>query len=71
MVRFPMQFKFDIKHMKGKENKVANAHNRKFHVAAINSCQTDLRAKIIEAATNDKFSLQAKEKLLANPVKRK
>ena len=46
------EYDFDIKHIKGKENKVFDALSRKMHVmhvAAINTSTSDLKDKIIEA----------------------
>ena len=46
MVGFLCEFDFEIKHIKGKENKVVDAHNRKvheMHVASLSTFQSDLR----------------------------
>ena len=45
------EFDFEIKHVKGKENKVADALSRKFHVVAKSICKLDLRTRVIEAST--------------------
>ena len=45
-LEFLCEFDFEIKHIKGKESKVANALGRKvqeMHVASIRICQSDLR----------------------------
>ena len=45
-LKFLCEFYFEIKHIKGKENKVDDALRRKvqeIHVASISICQTDLR----------------------------
>ena len=57
--------------MKGKENKVVDDLSRKFHMAAINMYQMDLKAKILEVAANEWFILQLKEGFLLIPVKGK
>ena len=46
MLEFLCEFDFEIKHIKGKENKVVDALNRKvheMHVASLSTCQPDLR----------------------------
>ena len=57
--------------MKGRENKLEDTLSKKFHVVSINMYQTDLKAKILEVASNHKFILQVKEGLLASSVKDK
>ena len=50
------EYEFDIKHVKGKENKVAGALSRKIHVmhvATISTCTLDLKYRIIEAYDTD------------------
>ena len=45
-LEFLCEFDFEIKHIKGKENKVADALNRKvheMHVASLSIYQSDLR----------------------------
>ena len=45
-LEFLCEFDFEIKHIKGKENKVANALSRKvqeMHVASLSIFQSDLR----------------------------
>ena len=60
------EFDFEIKHIEGKENKVAHALSRKvheMHVASLSSCQSDLRQQIVSHATRDELYEQVKEKL--------
>jgi hypothetical protein len=60
-LEFISEYDFDIKHMKGKENKVADALSRRvheLHATTISMYQSDLKDKIIEAAKSD---LQYKE----------
>ena len=52
------EYEFDIKHIKGKENKVADVLNRKMHVmhvAAISTSTSDFKDKIIEASVTDEL----------------
>ena len=45
-LKFLCEFDFEIKHIKGKENKVADALSRKvqeMYVASLSICQSDLR----------------------------
>jgi hypothetical protein len=52
-LEFLSEYEFDINHIKGKENKVANALNRRvheFHSTTIIMYQSYLKDKILEAA---------------------
>ena len=62
-LEFLCEFEFDIKHAKDKENKVADALSRRFHVAAISTCKSYLKERICEVISNDEFYLQVKEDL--------
>jgi hypothetical protein len=53
---FLCEYDFDIKHIKGKENKVVDAISRRvheLHATAINMYQTDLKDRILEVAKAD------------------
>ena len=55
---FLCEFDFEIKHIKGKENKVADALSRKMqemHVASLSICQSDLRQQIINHVAGDEW----------------
>jgi hypothetical protein len=55
-LEFLSEYDFDIKHIKGKENKVVDALNRKvheLHATTISMYQTDVKRKIMEAANVD------------------
>ena len=56
-LEFLCEFEFDIKHVNRKENKVENILSRKFHVVAINTCETNLKDKILIAMTKDEFPI--------------
>lgn len=59
-IQFLCEFDFEIKHVKGKENKVANALSRRMHVlhaAAVSTCKSDLKSRIIEALILDDYYL--------------
>lgn len=58
-LEFLSKFEFDIRHVKGKENKVMDSFRREFHVTTISMYQTYLKDKILEAAANEEFILQA------------
>jgi hypothetical protein len=52
-LEFLSEYDFDIKNIKGKENKVVDALNKKvheLHTSTINMYQTDVKNKILEAA---------------------
>jgi hypothetical protein len=60
-LEFLSEYDFDIKHIKGKENKVANALSRRvpeLHATSISMYQSDLKDRIIEVSISD---LQYKE----------
>jgi hypothetical protein len=60
-LEFLREYDFDIKHIKGKENKVVDALRRRvyeFHDTTISMYQSDLKHKILEAA---KLDLQYKD----------
>ena len=55
---FLCEFDFEIKHIKGKENKVVDALGRKvqeMHVASISICQLDLRKQIANHVVEDEL----------------
>ena len=63
---FLCEFYFKIKHIKGKENKVVDALNRKvqeMHVASLSICQSDLRQRIVNCAAGDELYELVKDKL--------
>ena len=74
MVGILCEFDFEIKHIKGKENKVANAVSRKvheMHVAPLSIFQLDLRHLIINHIAEDEMYVQEKEKLEQQILERK
>ena len=65
-LEFLCEFDFEIKHIKGKENKVVDALSRKMqemHVASLSICQSDLRQQIVSHAAGDELYEQVKDKL--------
>jgi hypothetical protein len=55
-LEFLCEYDFDIKHIKGKENKVVDELNRKvheLHAAAISMYQNEMKDRILEAANTD------------------
>ena len=55
-LEFLCEYDFDIKHIKGKENKVVDALDRRvheLHATTISMYQTDIEGKILEAANAD------------------
>lgn len=65
------EFDFEIKHVKGKENKVAHALRRKFHVATKSICQSYLRERVIDVAAKDEEYLQFQEGLQKENLNKK
>ena len=65
-MEFLCEFDFEIKHIKGKENKVADALNRKvheMHVASLSICQLDFGQQIVNHTAGDELYEKVKEKL--------
>ena len=63
---FLCEFDLKIKHIKGKENKVADALSRKMqemHVASLSICQSDLRQHIVDHVARDDLYEKIKDKL--------
>ena len=63
-MEFYCEFDFEIKHIKGKENKVADALSRKvheMHVASLSICQSYLRQQIANHVAGDELYDQVKE----------
>jgi hypothetical protein len=63
-MEFMSEYYFEIKHIKGKENQVANALNRRAHEkhgVAISMYKIDLKYQIIAAANSDHHYLKLKE----------
>jgi len=52
-MEFLSKLDFEIKHVKGKENKVADALSKQFHIATMSMCKADLRERVIKASTED------------------
>jgi hypothetical protein len=65
-LEFLSEYDFDIKHIKGKENKVVDALSRRvheLHATTISMYQTDLKDKILEAAKSDLHYMEMVTKL--------
>jgi hypothetical protein len=55
-LEFVCEYDFDIKNIKGKENKVVDALSRRvheLHATTISMCQIDIKGRILEAANED------------------
>ena len=60
------EFDFEIKHIKGKENRVVDALSRKvhdMHVASLSIFQPDLRQQIVNHNIEDEMYVYIKDKL--------
>ena len=74
MVGILCEFDFEIKHIKGKENKVLDALSRKvheIHVASLSTFQPDLRQHIINHIAKDDVYMQIKDTLQQQNLERK
>jgi hypothetical protein len=63
-MEFLSEYNFDIKHIKGKENKVVDALNKrvhKMHATTISMYKTDLKDKIPEFVTIYQHYMQFKQ----------
>ena len=66
MVGFLCEFDFEIKHIKGKQNKVVDALSRNVHemqLASLSIFQSDLRKQIVNHVAEDELYEQVKYKL--------
>jgi hypothetical protein len=64
-LEFLSEYDFDIKHIKGKENKVVDALNRRVHLmhaTTISMHQSDLKRRILDVVVTDQHYLQGKRK---------
>jgi hypothetical protein len=55
---FLSEFDFEIKHIKGKENKVANSLSRSMktiHLTAVSTCETNVKERVRNAQETDTF----------------
>jgi hypothetical protein len=65
-LEFFSEYDFDIKHIKGKENKVVDEINRRvneMHATTISMHKLDLKDKMLEAAKLDQLYVEIKIKL--------
>jgi hypothetical protein len=73
-LEFLSEYDFDIKHIKGKENKVVDALSRRVHImhaTAFNMHQSDLKRRILDGLVTDQHYLQVKENLQQGDVQQK
>jgi hypothetical protein len=73
-LEFLSEYDFDIKHIKGKENKVYDALSRRVHLMhaiAISMHQSDLKSRILNGLVTDQHYLQVKENLQQGNVQQK
>jgi hypothetical protein len=65
-LEFLCEYDFDIKHIKGKENKVVDALSRRLHAmhaTVVSMCQSDLKSGILDVFVTDQHYLHVKESL--------
>jgi hypothetical protein len=73
-LEFLSEYDFDIKHIKGKENKVVDALNRRVHLmhaTTVSMHQSDLKRRILDVVVTDQHYLQVKESLQQENVQQK
>jgi hypothetical protein len=73
-LEFLSEYDFDIKHIKGKENKVVDALSRRVHLmhaTTISMHQSDLKRRILDVVVTDQHYLQVKESLQQGDVQQK
>jgi hypothetical protein len=73
-LEFLSEYDFDIKHIKGKENKVVDALSRRvhaMHATTISMCKSYLKNIILEVVISDEHYLQVKEGLQQEMVQHK
>jgi hypothetical protein len=70
-LEFLSEYDFDIKHIKGNENKVVNALSKRLHrmhVIVVNMHQSDLKSRILDGLVTDQHYLQVKKSLQQGDV---
>ena len=73
-LEFLCEFDFEIKHIKGKENKVADALSRKvqeMHVESLSICESNLRQQIVNHVVGDELYEQVNDKLQQQSLEKK
>jgi hypothetical protein len=73
-LEFLSEYDFDIKHIKGKENKVVDALSRRVHLmhaTIVSMHQSDLKSIILDGLVTDQHYLQVKENLQQGDVQQK
>jgi hypothetical protein len=73
-LEFLSEYDFDIKHIKGKENKVVDALSRRVHLmhaTTVSMHQSDLKRRILDVVVTDQHYLQVKESLQQENVQQK
>jgi hypothetical protein len=73
-LEFLCEYDFDIKHVKGKENKVVDALSRRvheLHATTISMCQTDIKGRIYETAKEDLQYIELVTKLQQGKMQQK
>jgi hypothetical protein len=73
-LEFLSKYDFDIKHIKGKENKVVNALSRRvhtMHATVVSMHQSDLKSGILDGLVIDQHYLQLKKNLQQENVQQK
>ena len=73
-MKFLCEFNFEIKHIKGKENKVVDALSRKVHekhVASLSIFQSDMRPLIVNHTAEDDLYVQVKDKLQQQNIEKR
>ena len=73
-LEFLCEFDLEIKHIKGKENKVVDALSRmvqEMHVASLSIFQIDLRQQIVNHVVEDELYVQVKDKLQQQSLEKK
>jgi hypothetical protein len=73
-MEFLSEYDFDIKHIKGKENKVDDSLSRRIHImhaTTISMHQSDLKIIILNVAATNQHYLQVKEILQQENVQHK
>jgi hypothetical protein len=73
-LEFLSEYDFDIKHIKGKENKVVDEHSRRVHLmhaTVVSTHQSDLKSRILDGLVTDQHYLQVKKNLQEGDVHHK
>jgi hypothetical protein len=70
-MEFLCEFNFEIKHIKGKQNKVVDALNKKMHATIVSIFKLNLKMRVIDSLVEDEHYVQVKDGLQRDKLEKK